>query len=160
MRDIKKLFKRTDTKMKIDRLLTVILIISIVISISMLLYVIIMPKEGERFTVFYLLGPGGMAADFPSDLKLGEQGEVIIGIENREHANVSYHLKVKLDREILVEKSVDLVHNEIWESLFIFRATRLGEDQKLLFLLYKEGVPEVHRSLHLWVDVRARKNKF
>jgi len=120
----------------------------------MLLYVIIMPKEGERFTEFYLLGPGGMAENYPTDLKLGEQGEVVIGVANREHTNVSYHLKVKLDQEVLAEKSIDLMHNEIWESPFIFRATRLGEDQKLIFILYKDGVTEVYRSLHLWVDIR------
>lgn len=153
MRDIKQLFKNADTK--IDRLLTVILIISIVIAISTLLYVIMVPRVGERFTEFYLLGPGGIAADFPTDLKLGEEGMVIVGIVNHEHAVVSYHLKIKLNGEVIHETRVDqLPHNERWLDLFTFRATRLGENQKLLFLLYKKGVAEVHRSLHLWVDVR------
>ena len=48
----------------------------------------------------------------------------------------------------------ELTHNETWESSFTFRATRAGEDQKLEFLLYKDEVKEVYRSLHLWVDVK------
>ncbi len=72
----------------IDKILTVILIISIILAISMTVYVIITPKEGEKFTEFYVLGPNGTADDYPTDLKVGEEGTVIIGIVNHEYANV------------------------------------------------------------------------
>jgi len=49
---MKEPFKSSDTR--IDRILTVILIISIVLAISMTAYVIITPKEGEKFTELYL----------------------------------------------------------------------------------------------------------
>ena len=38
-------------------------------------YVIITPKEGEKFTEFYILGPNGTASDYPTELKVGEEGE-------------------------------------------------------------------------------------
>jgi uncharacterized membrane protein len=61
---------------------------------------------------------------------------------------------VRLNGEVIDEKSLELMHNETWESPFTFRATRTGEDQKLEFSLYKDGIMnEVYRSLHLWVDV-------
>jgi uncharacterized membrane protein len=51
-KSMKEPFKSSDTR--IDRILTVILIISIVLAISMTAYVIITPKEGEKFTELYL----------------------------------------------------------------------------------------------------------
>ena len=52
-KSLKESFKATDTK--IDKILSVILIISIILAISMAVYVIITPKEGEKFTEFYVL---------------------------------------------------------------------------------------------------------
>ncbi len=61
----------------IDRIISVILVISIILAISMTVYVIVTPKEGEKFTEFYVLGPNGTASDYPTNLKVGEKGEVI-----------------------------------------------------------------------------------
>jgi len=122
----------------------------------MTVYVIVTPKEGEKFTEFYVLCSGGKAEDYPTNLKVGEEGEVIIGVVNHEYANATYQLEVRLTGEVIDEKSIALRHNETWKSSFTFKATRAGEDQKLEFLLYKEGLkePEPYRSLHLWVDVQ------
>ena len=138
----------------IDRLLTIILIISIILAISMTVYVIVTPKEGEKFTEFHILGPGGKAEDYPTNLKVGEEGTVIIGIVNHEYANTSYLLEVRLNEMIIDEKSIELMHNETRKSSFTFKATRAGEDQKLEFLLFKDGLKEPYRSLHLWIDVQ------
>ncbi len=153
------------TNTKIDRILTVVLIISIIFAISMTVYIIITPKEGEKFTEFYVLGPNGTADEYPTNLKVGEEGTVIIGIVNHEYANVTYPLEVRLNGEVIDEKSIELTHNATWEHTFAFRATRAGEDQKLEFLLFKntfnksvygkEGKEEVYRSLHLWLDVKG-----
>ena len=102
---LKESFKTADTRR--DKILTVILIISIILAISMTVYVIITPKEGEKFTEFYVLGPNGTANDYPTNLKVGEEGKVIIGIVNYEYANVTYQLEVRLNREVIDEKSVD-----------------------------------------------------
>ena len=151
-KSIKDSFKTSDTKT--DKILTAVLIISIVLALSVTVYVIVTPKEGEKFTEFYVLGPGGMAEEYPTNLAVGEEGEVIIGVVNHEYANTSYQLEVMLNGEVINEKSFDLVHNETWESPFVFRVTRAGEDQKLEFLLYKDWmVGDAYRSLHLWVDV-------
>jgi uncharacterized membrane protein len=160
--NIKESFKATDTRM--DKILTVILVISIIFAISMTIYVIITPKEGEKFTEFYVLGPGGKAEDYPTNLKVGEEGEVIIGVVNHEYANVTYPLEVRLNGRVIDEKSVELMHNETWESPFLFKATNAGNDQKLEFLLFKNPYnksvyekgykEEPYRSLHLWVDVK------
>ena len=123
------------------------------LALSVTVYVIVTPKEGEKFTEFYVLGPGGMAEDYPTNLTVGEEGEVIIGVVNHEYAAVTYQLELKVNGGVIDQKSIVLTHNETWESPFTFRATKAGDDQKLEFLLYKDGVKEVYRSLHLWMDV-------
>ena len=137
-KSLKESFMTKDTK--IDRILSVILIISIIRAISMTVYVILTPKEGEKFTEFYVLGPNGTASDYPTNLKVGEEGEVIIGIVNHEYANITYQLEVRLNGTVIGEKSFELMHNETWESPFTFSAIKAGKDQKLEFL---EAVPQL-----------------
>ncbi|ASJ08363.1 hypothetical protein A3L11_03595 [Thermococcus siculi] len=81
---------------RIDKALTVFLIIAILASIGTLGYVITHPKPGETFTEFYILGPGGNATDYPTDLRVGQNGTVIIGIVNHEHRNVTYYVQMWL----------------------------------------------------------------
>ncbi|RZN35147.1 MAG: DUF1616 domain-containing protein [Methanophagales archaeon ANME-1-THS] len=159
VQDLKKKFKRTGPQ--IDRILSVILISAIVVAIAMVIYVLVTPKQGEQFTEFYILGPGGMASDYPTNLKIGEVGEVIIGVVNHEYAPVAYHLEVKLGGEVIRAERIELEHNETWERPFTFSAERAGADQKLEFLLFKGGLEETeereepYRTLHLWVDVHG-----
>jgi uncharacterized membrane protein len=81
---------------RLDKALTVILIIAILTSIGTLAYVVTHPKPGEAFTEFYILGPGGKAAGYPTTLTAGENGTVVIGIVNHEHRNVTYHVQIWL----------------------------------------------------------------
>ncbi|AEK73109.1 hypothetical protein GQS_06055 [Thermococcus sp. 4557] len=85
-----------DESSKLDRALTVILIIAIITSIGTLGYVVTHPKQGEAFTEFYILGPEGIADNYPTELRVGQNGTVIIGIVNHEHRNVTYHVQIWL----------------------------------------------------------------
>ena len=144
----------------LDKGLSLILIASIIGSSATLVYVIVTPKIGERFTEFYLLGPNGTASDYPTDLNVGEKGKVIIAIVNHEYENVTYRLEVIFNESPIHEEYVFLIENEKWEELFIFNATQKGEDQKLAFLLYKEQETDAYRKLNLMVSVRgARESK-
>ncbi|NJE05677.1 DUF1616 domain-containing protein [Thermococcus sp. M36] len=85
-----------DESSRLDKALTIILIVAILTSIGTLAYVITHPKPGEAFTEFYILGPEGKAADYPTELKAGQDGTVIIGIVNHEHRNVTYYVQIWL----------------------------------------------------------------
>jgi hypothetical protein len=143
-----------ENRTKIDKILTIVLVLAIVLSVCGVIYLIIIPKQGEQFTEFYILGSSGIADEYPTDLVVGEKGTVIIGVVNHEYEDVSYQLDVRLDGATISEDSIDLVHNETWESLFTFQAMEKGENQKLEFLLQKDDVNGTYRSLHLWVHVR------
>jgi len=81
---------------KIDRALTIILIIAIIIVIASLIYIITMPKTGETFTEFYLLGPTGKAEGYPRNLSINETATVLIGIANHENHLIDYTIEVWL----------------------------------------------------------------
>jgi len=138
---------------RIDRILTVILIISIIVAISMTVYVIVTPKEGEKFTEFYIMGMNGTADEYPTELMAGEVAGVIVGVVNHEYSNTTYLLEVNINETIIGQESIHLLHNETWEWPFEFSLNESGDDQKLEFLLYTQDLDEVYRSLHLWVDV-------
>ncbi|MHC1595508.1 MAG: DUF1616 domain-containing protein [Candidatus Syntropharchaeales archaeon] len=139
---------------RLDRILTILLFAAIIIAIAMTVYVIVTPKEGEHFTEFYILGANGTADEYPTDLAVGEEGKLIVGIVNHEYTNYSYRLEVKFNENVLYEEFITLSHNETWEQPFSFQADKSGEDQRLEFLLYNKSGTEPYRSLHLWVDVR------
>ncbi|MGB9937090.1 MAG: DUF1616 domain-containing protein [Methanobacterium sp.] len=137
-----------------DKILSIALVVSIILAISMTAYVIVSPKEGEKFTEFYILGPNGKASDYPTNLTSGNTGNVIIGIVNHEYSTVNYKLMVKLNNQTLKEENITLSNNQTYEKPFTFTAGA-GEKQKLEFLLYKlPDESNAYRSLHLWINVK------
>ncbi|MCK4678981.1 MAG: DUF1616 domain-containing protein [Bacteroidales bacterium] len=146
----------TSPQSRLDKMLTVILVISILVSVIMLVYVVVTPKQGEKFTEFYILGPGGMADDYPTELNISDNKMVIVGIVNHEYDVVSYSLELVLDNELLAQyqETIMLSHNETWERNVTFTPDKAGEDMKLQFLLYKEyNYTAPYRDLHLWINV-------
>ena len=143
----------------IDKILSIILIVVILGTIGTLGYVIATPKVGEKFTEFYVLGLEGKATDYPSELKVEEEGEVIVGIINREHEVVSYRVEVRIDGEKNNEvEPIVLEHDEKWEEIVFFTPHRAGDSQKVEFLLYKNGRSEPYLTpLYLWVNVTEQK---
>ncbi|MFV9631980.1 MAG: DUF1616 domain-containing protein [Methanosarcinales archaeon] len=142
----------------INKVLAVIMVISIVVSIIMLVYVIVTLKQGEKFTEFYLLGAGGMADDYPTKIISGESGTVIVGVVNHEYQVVNYSMEVFLDNESLelpdYWKRIILGHSQTMEQNFTFLVYEEKEDMKLEFLLYKENnYTQPYRYLRLWVSV-------
>lgn len=139
----------------IDKVLSIILIAAILGAIGTLGYVIATPKVGEKFTEFYILGLEGKAIDYPRELKVGEEGRVIVGIINREHETVNYWVEVRIDgvRNNQVGP-LELEHDEKWEGIVSFTPDRAGDSQKVEFLLYKDKEGEPYLRLHLWIDVK------
>jgi len=138
-----------------DKVLSIILALAILGALGTLGYVIASPKVGERFTEFYIEGLEGKAADYPEELVLGEEGKVIVGIINREHETVTYRVEVAIDGVKNNEMgSVALDHDGEWEEIVGFTPGRAGDNQKVEFLLYKQGQNEAYQKLHLWIDVQ------
>ncbi len=139
----------------LDKILSIILIAAIVGAIVILGYVIVTPNAGERFTEFYILGLEGKAENYPKEVVVGDEVEVIIGIINREHETESYRLEVRIDGLRTNEVGpLVLGHDEKWEDIVSFAQYTAGNNQKVEFLLYKDGESEAYLTLHLWVNVK------
>ncbi|MCL0034836.1 DUF1616 domain-containing protein [Dehalococcoidia bacterium] len=144
---------------RLDRALSIVLILAIVGAIGTLGYVIASPRVGERFTEFYILGLEGKAEGYPTELTVGEEGRVILGITNREHEIMGYEVKIKIDG-VLQQRigPVELEHEESWREQVGFVPQEPGEDQKVQFVLYKirtlDAEDEPGPALHLWIDVK------
>ena len=139
----------------IDKTLSIILIAAVLGAIGTFGYVAATPRLGEKFTEFYILGLDGKATDYPRELKVAEERRVIVGIINREYEAVSYQLEVRIDgvRNNGVGPLV-LKHDEKREEIVSFMPDRVGDNQKVEFLLYKNGQSEPYRKLRLPIDVK------
>ena len=134
--------------------LSIMLIVALLVAIGILSYYIAAPKVGEKFTEFYILGPDGKAENYPEELVVREEARVIVGIINREYKTVSYRLEVEIDGVKSNEAGpLVLAYNEKWEETVSFTPSKSGDNQKVAFLLYRQGQSEIYRSVHLWVNV-------
>jgi uncharacterized membrane protein len=140
---------------KLDKVLTVLLIASIISAVGALVYVIKTPKEGERFTEFYILGPGGRAGGYPENMTQGEAYPITVGIANHEYRAMDYTLEVRLGGTLLEREDVTLEHNRTFQRPVDVVPTVKGENLKLEFLLFNETPGQPYRELHLWVNVEG-----
>ncbi len=150
-RNIRESFKGES---RTERILSIILIVSIVLAIATTAYVIVKPKEGEKFTEFYILGPDGKASNYPTNLTTGQNGSLIMGVVNHEYTTTDYLLVIKVNNNTLKNQTLTLSSGEKVEIPYNFTAGTTGQ-KKMEFLLYK--LPDnstAYRSLHLWLNVK------
>jgi uncharacterized membrane protein len=141
---------------KTDKIVTFILVLSILASVGSLAYIIGNPKEGEHFTEFYILGNNKTTGDYPTEFVKGEKGTVIVGIINHEYMPMNYTMEIRLENKSLPEsnKQISLGDNMSWEEPIIFTPPLEGKNMKLEFLLFNETEKTVpYRNLHLWINV-------
>ncbi|AKG53566.1 hypothetical protein DGWBC_0903 [Dehalogenimonas sp. WBC-2] len=143
---------------KLDRALSVILVLAIVGAIGTLGFVVANPKVGEKFTEFYILGADGKADNYPTEITLGERAEVTVGIVNREQETTSYTVVVTINGQpATVLDSVIMVHDQRVETPVTFTLTTSGQDQKIEFALYKTDSEEPYLLLQLLLNVVVGK---
>ncbi|WP_406661211.1 DUF1616 domain-containing protein [Methanolobus sp. ZRKC3] len=137
---------------EVTKALMIAMVLSIIIAGAMLVYAKT-TQEKETFTAIYILGPDGMAENYPENFSTSNPIHIIAGIENYEHADVNYTLQAKLDGTVLEEIQVTLGHEDKWEQELVLNPVRYKQGkQKLEFALYKDEVGNwPYRSVHLWL---------
>ncbi|MCU0798285.1 MAG: DUF1616 domain-containing protein [Candidatus Thermoplasmatota archaeon] len=150
-----------------ERLLTVGIVVMMVLSVSLLVYIIVVPRQGESFTEFYVLGHTGKADGYPSSFVLGEEQSIYIGIGNHEHRDKNYTIVLSIGPEARNQTvaSLDSVHiSKLERPVLEVRVKKGGTlkvpcnltvndigHHKLRLLLFMDG--REHRDLHIWVRV-------
>jgi uncharacterized membrane protein len=141
--------------------------------------VIAFPKEGERFTEFFILGENRTAANYPDAIRPGQNYPMYIGIGNHEYRDTSYTIETWLLRTefnnvtntshiIAMDPndrvSFTIAHNETKIIPYNLSVRKTGYD-RVEFLLFNESVPGFdvtgkdrinasYRDLHLWETVK------
>jgi uncharacterized membrane protein len=134
-------------------ILTAALATLLAVAIIATVLIILFPVPGEPFTELYLLGPGGKASDYPTNLTVNQTGNITVGVVNHENANADYSLVVTFANKTINSTSFSLANNQTWQSPLSFTPTQRGAGQKLEFDLYKADNPNVYRSVYLYVTV-------
>ena len=143
--------------LKLNKALFISLVVAIVAALGWLGYLIATPSPGEKFTEFYILGPEGKAGDYPQQVILGEDVDVIIGVVNHEYQPARYRVEITING--VRSKEVDigtLAHQQKWEKEISFVAQPAGEKQKVEFWLYRDNEVEPYHQdpLQLEIDIR------
>ncbi len=165
---------------RLDRILSIVLIIAILAAVATTVYVIVVPKEGEKFTEFFILGTNQKAADYPSEIMTGANSSMYIGIGNHEYKNITYTVETYLESMTFDEKTntsalramdridrfkVPVPDNQTLVIPYSFTAKKTTYN-RIEFLLFNATVPgdrvqgmdrinQSYRDLHLWITVRS-----
>ena len=160
-----KLKNNFKTKNKVDKILIISLIISILITTILFIFVITTPIVNEKFTVFNILGSDGSTTNYPRNITAEENSTIIIDVTNHEYQTINYTIEVWLINHTISfnestnEKIISynnawfinkintrLDHTDInseekwkpqWEYKYTFNITKKGDNLTLAFLLYK-----------------------
>jgi len=153
-----------------DKGLTVALAASVVAAAGTLAYTILTQRSGPTFTEFYLLGPEGSAAGYPTRLNVSQPGTVVVGIANHEAAatnytaridqvgvEVAYNLTAGVNETVEVNRTtwswfnVTLADGQNWTHPYTFHFNAAGL-WKVQFFLFKDGdLATRYRELHFYV---------
>ena len=139
-----------------DSALAAAVVIAAIAATGTLVYSMIAPRAGERFTEFYVLGLGGTADYYPHGLTLGASADVTIGIVNHEGEDTNYAVRISTDTaQMQAVDGVTLHDGETWQRTITLTPTQAGDGQEVKIVLYRTGQPDPYRELRLWMDVRS-----
>jgi uncharacterized membrane protein len=181
IREIKVIIPRWEGS-RLNKSLTVVLIIFIFCALAVLGYTVAKPQTGEKFTEFYILGNAGKAENYPTQFTLTQDkvtgvsydggmtlvtdglGKIKMGIVNHEQQPVTYRTAILIDGQSIdieyADKNLEqldgiaLRQGEKWEEEIGFAPLHPGKNQKVEFLLYKNGNSAPEDSLNLWINVQ------
>jgi uncharacterized membrane protein len=106
-------FRGNGRSSALDRVLSAVLALAFLGAIATLGYVVADPKEGERFSEFYILGDESR----PAELTVGGEAIVVLGIINHERETMSYTVEVRVAGSLLeTTDPIELGHGEKWED--------------------------------------------
>jgi len=137
------------------RVLSLVLGSLIAIGIGGLVLFVVAPVPATPgYTEFYVVNDSGVAAGYPTNVTVGEEVTVTVGIRNNEHQQETYDLEVSTNDTRLDQRSVTLADGGTWERPIAISFDDPGEHRVMLHL-YRDGAPdgEPYRRLRLVFQV-------
>jgi uncharacterized membrane protein len=168
---------------KFNKLLSILLIVVLVAAVGMIGFMVSVPKIGEKYSEFYILGLDGQTQNYPTDyvkdngkitLVFYSQGTmdaksgfgvITVGIINHEQEKVNYYVKMKIDGEPTPINSggivadalgpIELPAGQKWENSIFIVPQHVKDNQKVELSLFKGLTDQPEYSVHLWINVKS-----
>jgi uncharacterized membrane protein len=156
----------------LEKVLTLVLAVSIAITGVALAYVLTSPSGGDRYTEFYILDKDGRTDNYPTQLNVSEQGNLTVGVVNHEAATINYTIHavlsevrfvynvsagrndtVAINNSTLGSFSASIGDGVTWEQPFDFSVADAGDYLLRFFLYQNTSLSEPYRSLYLLIKV-------
>ena len=133
---------------------SIIMILVIAGALGSGLYFAFTPKSHEAFTQFYIVKQDG-ALYSPSNLTVGDEAAIFIGISNHEGTQANYRIKILLNNNSYDETNqITLDDGQEWLEKIIFPIDSTGE--KLMeCILVKNDEPYL-KPLRIWFSISDR----
>ncbi len=156
--------------------LNVALVLSVIIALGTLGGAVTSPADGQATSEITLLtenGSGDLVSEgYPSQFTSGEEQDMTVRVENNEREETTYTVVVVVQRVDVTDGSASVLEqeevtrlqntvgqNEVWTERHAVAPEMIGEDLRLQYLLYKDGVPDdpspenAYRSAYVWISV-------
>jgi len=147
-------FSGWQTWTKFEKSLYIVLALAILFALGAL-YVIAAPKQVVKYTEFHVLGTTGKASDYPRVVLNGETLYLTAVIVNYEHESTTYHIEIRIDGEVVKQIATEKLNDgQEWECQIDLVPQKQGENQKVEFYLYKNGMeqPYFDTPLSMYID--------
>ena len=108
-------------------------------------------QTAASWTEFYI---EGNASDYPTNLTVGETGELEVGVTNYAHHTTEYRVVARLGDRTVLNRSVSVAKSGTWVGRVAFTPSETGR-HRLQLSLYEDGElsGEPGQNLRLWVTV-------
>lgn len=145
-----------DRRGTVHRVLTVGLALGLALSVAGVVYVAVTPQQtGDTFTEFYVVSPDGNASGYPTNLTIGESGDVVVGITNRERRDLDYRVEITWNGTTTQERRITVPRGETREIPVTLTAPDEPGRYRVNVNLYVDnGTDRRYRYLRLFVQVR------
>jgi len=141
---------------KLNRALFVFLAVAIVVTSGFIIYLAVTPQKAEKFTEFYILNTEGKAKDYPEQVIVDNPVDILLGVVNHEYQPADYKVEIQMDgTEVGKVNTGTLAYRQKWEEKVSFIPQVVGEEQRIDFILFKNGEtgPYLKEPLTLYIDV-------
>lgn len=158
-----------------DAALTLLLVASVLLAAGSAGYALTVLPQDDEFSSVQMLAEdddGELVADeYPTELEVGDTGEVVLEIENQEDRSVTYDVVLVEqnvetdDDDVVLQDEQELDHLEVqlddgerWTDEYELEPTSTGE-VRLIWLVYLGDVPDdpstenADHYVHLWLEV-------
>lgn len=159
-----------------NRIVTVVLIASVLLFTATAAYAAVTPQTGESYTSFYVLSQNQdgdfVAADYPTNLSSGQSATFRVGVANHRHEETRYTLVVerqqmrRSDGDYAVVQSAEvtrrqftLASNQTWTDEVTVQPGTPSGDVRVRYYLYRGDAPNdpsaagAYRTLRTWISL-------